>query len=792
MKTVAAAARNLRRAPAFTALVVLTLALGIGATTAMFSVVDAVLINPLPFAKADRLVEVWTHFHEGASRTPADAGTIITTLRQEHGLFESLGAYQFESGTMTGAGEPESISVVGVTPSLFTVLPAAPVLGRLFTAADAGAGERVLLITERMWQTRLGGDPRALERTITIDDVPHQVVGVLPARFNFPLSATDAWRPIDIESPNVRTRANVVGIRASGVTPAQVDDRLKVLTASLQDSGALPKGQYLARVLSWQIEYGQRGITSLALLLGAVGVLLLVACVNISNLMLVRASSRRGEFAVMAALGANRSRLLADAAVESVLLAALGGALGLWLAGGLLAAILELAPPNLLMLSAATADLDWRAVLFAIATTLATCVIFSVLPAWRVARLDPIESLKQQSRSTGGRRDDWWQGALVSAQIALVVVLLAGAGVLLRSLLKLNQVDLGFQADGIVMINITMPPRYRQAGAGRAFMREVEQRVEASLGAPATVVSVVPVRSGGYSDESLPEAEGVPPQARPVDLPIARVSGDFFEVLGIPILEGRTFTPDDGEDTIVINDVVAQRYFGRTSPIGRRFKPHTTLPWQTVVGVAADIKTMGPADAIGEGMEVYVPMTRGGDSAGLSLMMRAGRNEQAAIARMKRIVEELDPKLPIVASTMAQQIGSVVARPRFLAGLSGAFTVAAVLIAAVGVYGVTAYWVTRRRRELAIRLAVGASPDRLIATVLGRGLRLTAIGTAIGLAIALAGARVMTSLLFATDPRDPATFAAVTVLLGAVAILACLVPALKAARVDPMTTLRAE
>ncbi|MGH9220931.1 MAG: FtsX-like permease family protein, partial [Vicinamibacterales bacterium] len=380
-----------------------------------------------------------------------------------------------------------------------------------------------------------------------------------------------------------------------------------------------------------------------------------------------------------------------------------------------------------------------------------------------------------------------------SAQMALVVILLAAAGLLLRSFVKLSEVDLGFQADGLAMFEIQMPPRYRKGGAARAFMREVEQRVESSLGLPATVVSSTPIRSGGFSMDVQPEAEGVPPPVGSLSLPIARVSADFFAVFGIRILEGRTFVPQDGEDAIIINDVVARRYFSRLSPIGRRFRTHTTEPWLTVVGVAADVKTMGPADAVGEGTEVYLPMGPTGESSFLTLVVRSREREPAPLRQASQIIWDIDPRMPVLtAATMRDAIGDSIARPRFLASLSGAFTVSAVVIAAVGVYGVSAYWVTRRRRELAIRLAIGASPDRLVATVLGRGLRLAAVGTAIGLAIALAGARVMASMLFATDPRDPATFGVITLLLGLIAIVSCLGPALRAARVDPMTTLRAE
>ncbi|MBY0493083.1 MAG: ADOP family duplicated permease [Cyanobacteria bacterium] len=787
-----AAARNLRRARSFTALVILTRALGIGATTAMFSVVDTVVLNPLPVPNADRIIEVWTFFQEGAGRAPGATSAVISTLRTEAGLFEAVGAYQFGAGTITGAGEPEVVSVAGLAPSVFSVFPAAPLLGRLFNDNDVASTQPAILISERMWATRFGRDPGVIERVLTIDDLPHRIVGVLPARFTVPESSVSVWRPIDVESANARLRVQLVGVMRPGVTRAAVDDRLKVLTVSLQESGALPKGQYLVTDVPVQVGAARSGAKALYLLLGAVGVLLLVACVNITNLILVRASSRRSELALMAALGAGRARLLRDAAIESALLAVIGGALGVWLAGGVLRLILGLAPDSLLMLSSATGELHPRAVVFAIAVTFITCVLFSVLPAWRASRVDPVDALKQQSRSSQ-RDDHWWQGVLVSTQIALAVVLLAGAGLLLRSFVKLNQVDLGFQADGLVLLDIQMPPKYRKGGAARAFMRDVERRIESALGTPATIVSASPVRRGGYSSGVRPEVEGLPAPARSISLPSSRVSADFFEVAGIPLLEGRTFIPEDGEDAIIINDVLARMYFGNTSPIGRRFKTNATQPWLTVVGVAADIKTMGPADAIGEGTEVYLPMGATGDSNFLTLMARADGREAVALQELRRSVWDIDPNMPILeARTMAEVFGDSIARPKFLASLSGAFTICAVVIAAVGVYGVAAYWVARRRRELAIRLAVGASPDRLILAVIGRSLRLTAIGTIAGLAIAAAGGRIMTTLLFATDPHDPVTFAVIIVLLGAIAIAACLVPALRAARVDPMTTLRAE
>jgi ABC-type antimicrobial peptide transport system permease subunit len=335
-------------------------------------------------------------------------------------------------------------------------------------------------------------------------------------------------------------------------------------------------------------------------------------------------------------------------------------------------------------------------------------------------------------------------------------------------------------------------PRYTVPGAALNFMRDVESRVESQLGAAATIGSS-PVRGGGFSFGVRPEAEGFAPQSEAISLPFSRVAADYFDVYQIPILEGRALAAADGDTSIVLNEVIAKRYFGNESPVGRRFKTNTTQPWLTVVGVAKDIKTMGPSDPIGQGMEVYqgyqlAPRTYNF----LTLSVAAGADPDA-VNRIRRIVWDVDPKVPILSAIpMREQVGNAISRPRFVLSLSGAFTICAVVIAGIGVYGVTAFWVARRRRELAIRIAMGASPDRVVKTIVGRSARLVAAGTAAGLLIALAGARVMQSLLFSTEPRDPITFVAVPVFLAVVALIACAIPALRASHIDPMTTLRAE
>ena len=792
MTNVVRAFCNLRREPSFAALVILTIALGIGATTAMFSVVDAILINPLPFPHADRVIEVWINFDEGAPRLPATMNQVVAAVQNERDLFDAVGRYDFESGTLTGSGEPETLSLMSMSPSTFALLPTAPLAGRLFVESDAFSGERVLLISERFWASRFGRDPSVVGRLVTIDDQPNRIIGVLPAQFVFPDSDRDGWRPIDIDASK-ETRLQMVALRKAAVSRQLIDDRLKALTRSLRESGALPPGQVLVTQDPRQFSGARRGANGLYLLLAAAVVLLLVACVNVTSLFLVRGSGRRAELAVRAAMGAGRFALMRDAAIESLLLAAGGCAAGLWIAKGLLDALLVLAPGQIRSAARYTGSLDPRAVLFAIAVTLATCLIWSVLPAWRASRVDAIDALRS-ARSTIARREGWWQGALVSTQVALVVILLAGAGLLLRSFIKLNQVDLGFNPDRLVVMELRLTqPRYATPGAALDFMRELEARVETELGVPVTIGST-PVRAGGYSDDERPEAEGFTPPTDVIYLPYSRVSPDFFDVYQIPILEGRPLTAADGDEAIILNDVMARRYFGDVSPIGRRFRLHTSQPWLIVVGVARDVKTMGPSDPLGHGMEVYVGYSRTRRPYNfLSLSAAFETDPDAGLARIKKIVWELDPRMPTVsARSMRDQVSNAIAQPRFVLSLSGAFTICAIVIAAIGVYGVSAYWVARRRRELAIRLAIGASPQMVARSVIGRSIKLATLGGAIGLTIALAGASLIESMLFGTDPRDPLTFGLVTLLLAIVAVIACAMPAVKAARVDPMQALRAE
>jgi len=787
-----AAFRSLRRAPAFTGLVVLTLALGIGATTAMFSVVDAVLLNPLPFANADRLSEIWTV--SGNSRRPGGSMAVVQALRREPAVFSAVEAYQFGSANVTGDGEPDIVGAPLLSPGLLSTLGPAPLLGRLFIEDDATASG-VVILGERFWAARYGSDPAIIGRVIEIDDRPHRVVGVLPRRFRFPEGNADMWRPLDVSATAKPARVQVTAMRAAGVTPEQANDRLQALSPALRASAAIANTESLTTDLLLQQRFARQSGRALYLMFGAVALVLMVACVNVTNLLLVRSSSRHGELALMTALGAGRGHLVRLVLVESVVLALAGCAGGLLMARALLELILGLVPPRLTFLNSATAELDWRALLFAAAVASTTCLVVGLLPAWRTARVDAIDALKQRAQGVIGSRDDWWQGVLVAGQLALVLVLLAGSSLLLRSFARLVDVDPGYDVDHTSVVALQFQgQRYAAPGAALSFMQELERKVEASGGIKATISGGAPPTGGGFSFEITPEAEG----GRAVDftgitLPFGRVAPDYFETMGIPMVHGRTFDDGDDASVVVINDVLAKRFWGDASPIGRRFRTDAKQPWLTVVGVAGDVKQMGPSDPMGDGMEFYQPFTPTSRSRFFALVIKSTDRQAVDLQMAKQRVWELDPKQPIVeAATMAERIGESIAGPRFFLSLASAFAATAGLLAAIGVYGMSSYWISRRRRELAIRIALGASRDQVMVMVLARSLRLAIVGCVMGLGLAFWGAKTIESMLFETDARDPLTLLAVAVGLGLLALVASTWPALKASRVDPMSVLRAE
>jgi predicted permease len=792
LKDLAAAVRSLRRAPAFAGLVVFTLALGIGATTAMFSVVDSVLLNPLPFPNGDRLSGIRTVTAPRGVRAPGGALGVIQALRERTEIFSAVEAYGFGSANVTGGGDPEIVTAPSISPGLLTSLGARPLLGRLFTQEEAAAGG-VVLMSERFWASRFGSDPAIVGREITVDDRPHRVVGILPRQFRFPEGTIELWRPIDLSPTGKPAPLQVVATRQQGVSPAEADARLQALTTELRDRGVLSKDQTVTTDLLSQQRHERGTQQSLYMMFGAVALVLLVACVNVTNLLLVRSSSRRGELSLMTALGASRGQLVRGILGESLVLASTGCALGLLLAQALLSLMVGTAPPQLRFLTNVSPELDWRALAFAAAAASLTCLVVGVLPAWRTSRIDAIDALKQRALGVIGSRDDWWQGTLVASQLALVLVLLAGSGLLLRSFTRLVTVDPGFEVNRSAVLTLQLSaPRYGGPGQGLAFMQELERKVEATPGVAATISGGVPPTGGGFYFELSPEADGFA-KVDVDELPFHDVAPDFFETMGIPIRQGRSFERGDPGDVVIVNDVMARRLWGDVSPVGRRFRTDAEQPWWTVVGVAGDVKAMGPSDPMGEGMEIYRPLPTTSRAAFFAMVVRAPGDPAGLLPSLKQRVWEIDPKQPIIdAETMAERMEEAVVRPLFFMRLALAFAVTSALLAAVGVYGVAAYWVSRRNRELAIRVALGASRAQVMTMVMARSVRLATIGCLAGIALALWGAKAIESMLFQVESNDPVTLISVTAMLGVLALLASTLPAMKASRVDPMSVLRAE
>lgn len=791
VKDLAAAVRSLRRAPAFAGLVVFTLALGIGATTAMFSVVDAVLLNPLPFPNGDRLSGIRTVTAPQGARASGGAFALVQALRERTEIFAAVESWQFGSANVTGGGDPEIVTAPAISPGLLTTLGARPLLGRTFTAEDAASGNAVML-SERFWASRFGSDPLIVGRDITVDDRPYRVVGVLPTQFRFPMDSVELWRPIDLSPLAKPVSMQVVVLRQSGLSAAEADSRLQGLTAGLRDRGVITKDQSVVTDLMPQQRHERGTAQALYLMFGAVSLVLIVACVNVTNLLLVRSSARQGELSLMTALGASRGQLVRGILGEIVVLASAGCLAGLLLAQSLLDLMVSAAPPQLRFLTAANTQLDWRALLFAVVIASATCLVVGLLPAWRASRADAIDALKQRALGVIGSRDDWWQGALVASQLALVLVLLTGSVLLLRSFTRLVQVDPGFEVNRTAVLTLQLPAqRYGQPGQGLAFMQELERRMEGLPGVAATITGGLPPTGGGFYSAVTPVSD----RGERLELeylPYTNVAPDYFSTVGMTVRQGRNFEPGGPSDVVIVNDEMARRLFGDAPAVGRRIQIQSDLPWWTIIGVVSDVKMMGPADEMG-GMEFYRPFASSTRNAYYALAVRTPGDPADLLPLLKQKVWEMDPRQPIAeAETMAARMDDAVVRPQFLMRLAMAFAATSTLLAAVGVYGVAAYWVSRRNRELAIRVALGASRAQVINMVMARSVRLAAVGCLAGVGLALWGAKAIESMLFQVDARDPLTLTAVTAMLGLLALLASTLPAVKASRVDPMSVLRAE
>lgn len=781
--------RSLLRAPGFALLVVLTLAIGIGATTAMFSIVDAMVLRPLRFAGADRAVEVWTRTAEGASAQPGVAGSAFASMRRALAEVATVEAYQFGAGTITGGSEPVIVSTPSVTPQLLHLIGATPILGRVFTDEDAVPGATSVLISEQMWTSQFGRDPSVLNRRIAIDGVAHTVVGVLSNRVRYPESRVGVWKPLGtIASDRSQQRVQALVVRRPDVSIEELRARLSAATLFLQTQGMLTAGHSLLFDDVVHVRMARSQGRPLWLLFGAVGLVLLVACANVMNLLLLRASNRRAEFAVLSAVGASRLALMRHAGLEVALLTGLGLVAGIGLAALLVQAAPAIVPAELDFLASTAAEVNWRVIAFASALAGTTSLLAGLVPVWRSSRIDAGDAMTWQSRAVVGARDERWQGAMLAVQIGTVVVLVSAAGLLLRSFVKLTAVEPGYDAAALVSISMQLTsPRYRDAAVALGAMQDLERRVEVAGLGPATLTANAPI-----AFEIRPEGEGgLAVDSTDMTLPWIPVAPDYFETVGIPLLQGRTFGVDDGPDAIVVNDRLARTFWGDQSPIGRRFRLDRDEPWRTVVGVAGDVRMMGLDDPTRHGMEFYTPHARTRASGSYNLIVRSPHPVNVAIPRIKEMLWAVDPDVPIVeAGSMRDGLLDSLYRQQLLLRLALAFAMTASLLAAVGIYGVATQWVARRRRELAIRVALGATGRDVVQRVLSRATVVALAGGTLGLAGSMASTRALRSSLYETGAADPLVIGSTAVLIVTVIALACLGPARSAVTVDPAVLLR--
>ena len=793
--------RMLRKQPGFTLMAVLTLALGIGANTALFSVVNAVLLRPLPYPEPERLMTFWlTSSAEGLRKLQWTEG-LYAFLRDRSHTFDGVAAYSGSGFNAASKGEPERLWGATVTHDFFRVLGQQPIYGRTFLPQEETPGHNdVVILGYQLWQRRFGGDPAIVGQAIKLDNVSAVVVGIMPPRFDFPEQA-ELWVPLspNPQNPDGRWYLNPIARLKPGITPADAGREMGALLGDYAQQQKWPKGPQdailLARPLLQEIVGDTR--TPLLVLLGAVGLVLLIACANIANLLLARAATRRREIAVRCCLGASRWRIIAQLLSESLLLALIGAGGGLVLAAWGVDGIKSLSGeiPRLELVR-----LDSRVLLFTIGVALLTGLLCGLVPALRATRVNLQEALKEGGRSSASASNRRLNNAFVIAQIALSLVLLVGAGLLLQSFRHLLAVNPGFRPENVLTAGLELPAsKYRDEAQIRRFYEQLLERLQHLPDVRAAgLCQVLPFN--GVSDATGFTVEGREPGPNE-PLPVAwwrNATPDYFAAMGIPILKGRPFQQTDTDTSspvAIVDERFARAHWPNEDPIGQHIRWGRTAwgnPLMTVVGVVGSVKQASlDENDIWSGY-VYMPVAQQVQSQML-LVIRTANKPEALIPAVRREVLALDPELPLFEiSTLEQAIAHSLSTKRLTSWLLAGFAATALLLAAIGIYGVMSLSVSNRIHEFGIRLALGAQPRDVLRLVIGQGMWLTLGGVALGLGGAWGLTRFLASLLFRIQPTDPLIFTGVAVILALVALAACYVPARRATKVDPMVALRYE
>jgi putative ABC transport system permease protein len=793
--------RSLARHPGFAATSVITLALGIGITTTMFGVVNTVLLRPLPYADPERLV-VLTERHAGQGRVEDVAATTFRDWRERSRSFASLAAWRGEQRALTGGNEPEEVEVLRVSATFFATLGVAPAMGRAFTTDEEVQGrQRVAVLGHAFWQRRFGGDPAILRQSITLNDASHVVVGIMPSGFRFPDAEPSVLVPLAFERFELVSRSkrmfNVIGRLGATVTLPRAADEMRAIALEIAAAHPATNDGWSAgvRSLSVTVREPARG---LLLLFGAVGFVLLIACANVANLLLARGEARRRELAIRAALGASRGRLVRQLLLEALVIALLGGATGVAVSSLAIGALPRVLPLDLPRWTEMRID-GW-VLGFALAATSTAALLAGLAPALELTAVRGSGTGRALGdRSTASRGVRRMRSVLVGAEVALAFVLLAGATLLIGSLRAVTRVDPGFDPTGRLVAGIQLvEARYENDAQQLAFFESLLERARAIPGVlGAGAVTTLPLNAHGV-DHDLPfVVEGVPPAADGFE-PMAdfrAVSGGYFETMGVPVRSGRAIAASDGASAppvVVINETLAGLHFPGRSPIGEHLRlGGSDGRSYEIVGVVADVHHRSldtPARP-----ELYVPLAQWPSYGSLQVVVRTASDPLAYAPALKLAVQAIDPQQPVgsidALSTMV--VGST-AEYRFRSLVLSVFSALGVLLAAVGIYGLTAHMVTRRTREMGIRMAMGARGRDVARLVVGDGLAPVWAGLAAGAAAAVALTRVLSSFLFGLGPRDPVSFAATALSLVLVAAFAAYLPARRATRIDPVVALRAE
>jgi len=797
------ASRVLLKTPGFTAVAVIALALGIGANSAIFSVINSVLLRPLPYKDPDRLTMIWEEASKNGYPQDTPTAANFADWRDQNQSFEGMAAIADQSFNLTGAGDPEKLEGRRVSYNLFALLGVDPQLGRTFTAEEDQAGaNRVVLLSHMLWQRRFASNPDIVGKSLTLNNGSYTVVGVMPPQFQFPTPEDELWVPIAFDSREAANRhrhyLEVLGRLKPGVTTDGAQADMTTIAVRLQQQHPDSNTDIGAVITPLQDQVVGDIKPALMILLGAVGLVLLIACANVANLLLARAAVRQKEIAVRVALGASRFRLVRQFLTESVLLGTLAGIVGLALSLVGLFFLRAFIPPNIAQ--AKVTSIDLRVLGFTLLISILTGLIFGLAPATQAAKFNLNETLKEGGRdASSGSNSNRVRGLLVIAEVAVSLVLLIGAGLLINSFRRLRNTDPGFRADNLLTMKIVLPePKYQEHKQRSAFYSDVINRIESLPGVKSAAVTTnLPLYRQGNSTGIMIEGRPEPPPGQDIIITTRIVSPKFFETMGIQLLKGRPLSDEDKTNTpgvVVISETMAQRYWPGEDAVGKRIfpgRPERPEDWLQIVGVVNDVRQF-QLD-VEPKPQMYLTYKQAGFFAPRDLVVKTDVDPASMASTVRRTVWEIDKDQPVSnISTMNEILAESIARQRFIMLLLGIFAAVAMLLAAVGIYGVMSYSVAQRRSEIGIRMALGAQKLDVLKLAVGQGLKLVCIGVVLGLAGAFALTRLMSSLLFGITATDPSTFIGISALLIAVALIASYVPARRATKVDPLTVLRYE